>query len=144
MLDAAGRNTRASDVNLIYGMAKLMDPGSVVRESEMTIAQAIATLPQNLQAQIKSQLSATGRLDPAVRAGIMQEAFSRIQSYQGMFDQDAGFYRGITQRSKINEADVLPTFGPFEPFKSTDPTRPPQEVIDAAIEEYLRRQQGQR
>lgn len=31
MVDAAGRDNRASDVNLIYGMAKIMDPGSVER-----------------------------------------------------------------------------------------------------------------
>jgi hypothetical protein len=44
MMDAVGRDSRASDVNMIYGLAKIMDPTSVVRESEMSVAQAIATL----------------------------------------------------------------------------------------------------
>ena len=118
MSEAAGRDNRAADVNMIYGMAKLMDPGSVVRESEMTIAQAVATLPQNLQAQIKSQLQSTGRLDPAVREAIMQEAHSRVQAYAGMFNQDAKMFRGIAQRGRMNEADVIPDFGTFEPFKA--------------------------
>jgi hypothetical protein len=117
MLEAAGRDTRAADVNMIYGMAKIMDPGSVVRESEMTVAQAIATLPQQLQATVQSQLTSTGRLTPEVRAAIMQEAHSRINAYQGMFEQDAGMYRGIAQRSRMNEADVLPTFGPYDTYK---------------------------
>jgi hypothetical protein len=117
MLDAAGRDNRAADVNMIYGMAKIMDPGSVVRESEMSIAQAIATMPQQLQAAIKSQMTGDGRLTPELRQAIMQEARSRITAYQGMFDQDASMYRGIAQRNRMNEADVLPTFGPFDEYK---------------------------
>jgi hypothetical protein len=125
MLEAAGRDTRAADVNMIYGMAKIMDPGSVVRESEMTVAQAIATLPQQLQATVQSQLTSTGRLTPEVREAIMQEAHSRINAYQGMFEQDAGMYRGIAQRSRMNEADVLPAFGPYEQYKrAAKPTEP--------------------
>jgi hypothetical protein len=125
MLEAAGRDTRAADVNMIYGMAKIMDPGSVVRESEMTVAQAIATLPQQLQATVQSQLTQAGRLTPEVREAIMQEAHSRIGSYQSMFEQDAGMFRGIAQRNRMNEADVLPTFGPYEPYKrAAKPTEP--------------------
>jgi hypothetical protein len=117
MLEAAGRDTRAADVNMIYGMAKIMDPGSVVRESEMTVAQAIATLPQQLQATVQSQLQSSGRLTPEVREAIMQEAHSRIGAYQSMFDQDVSMYRGIAQRGRMNEADVLPSFGPYEQYK---------------------------
>jgi hypothetical protein len=51
----------------------------------------------------------------------MQEARSRIGAYQSMFEQDAGMYRGIAQRSRMNEADVLPTFGPFDEFKPASP-----------------------
>lgn len=125
MLEAAGRDTRAADVNLIYGMAKIMDPGSVVRESEMTVATAIATLPQQLRATVESQLTNTGRLTPDVRAAIMQEAHGRMLAYQGMFDQDAGMYRGIAQRGRMNEADVLPSFGPFDQYRpQPKPTEP--------------------
>ena len=118
MLDAAGRDNRAADVNMIYGMAKIMDPTSVVRESEMTIAQAVATLPQQLQSTVMSQLTSSGRLSPEVRAAIMQEAHSRVMAYKGMFDQDAGQYRGIAQRHRMNLADVLPDFGEFQQYKA--------------------------
>lgn len=139
MVEAAGRDNRAADVNLIYGMAKLMDPGSVVRESEMTVAQAIATLPQNLQAQIKSQIQATGRLSAEVRAELMQEAHSRVRAYADMFNRDATQFRGIAERNRMNVDDVLPDFGTFEPFK------PPQRADDGgadlqkALEEARRR-----
>ena len=117
MLEAAGRNDRASDVNMIYGMAKLMDPGSVVRESEMTIAQAIATLPEQLRNTVQSQITSQGRLSPEVREGIMREAYSRMGAYKQMFDQDADMYRGIIGRRGMNESDVLPGFKEFKEYK---------------------------
>lgn len=119
MVEAAGRDNRASDVNMIYGMAKLMDPGSVVRESEMTIAQAVATLPEGLRAAVMSQLQGTGRLSPDVRTAIMEEAHSRVQAYQHMFSQDTGMYGGIADRSRINREDVIPSFGQFERFQAS-------------------------
>lgn len=117
MLEAAGRNDRASDVNLIYGMAKLMDPGSVVRESEMTVAQAIATLPEQLRNTVQSEITSKGRLSPDVREGIMREAYSRMGAYKQMYDQDADMYRGIIGRRGMNEADVLPGFKEFKEYK---------------------------
>lgn len=127
MVEAAGRDNRAADLNMVYGMAKLMDPGSVVREGEMSLAQAVSTLPQQLQASILSQLSGSGRLSPDVRQALMTEAHSRVQSYKTMFDQDAGMYRGILQRQRMNEADVLPAFGPFQQF--TAPKAAPQPQV---------------
>lgn len=123
MAEAAGRDNRAADVNMIYGMAKIMDPGSVVRESEMSVAQAIATIPQRLQAEVKSQIEQTGRLTPQLRQDIMQEARSRIQSYKGMFDQDSGMYRGIAERGRYDPRDVIPDFGTFDEWKA--PTAAP-------------------
>lgn len=118
MVDAAGRDNRAADVNLIYGMAKIMDPGSVVRESEMSVAQAIATLPQRLQAEVKSQVEKTGRLTPELRQDIMQEANSRIKSYNFQFEQDAGMTRGIAERNRMDVRDVIPDFGKFDEWKA--------------------------
>lgn len=139
MVSAAGRDTRAADVNLIYGLAKIMDPNSVVRESEMTVAQAVATLPQYLQAQVQSQIQGTGRLDKDVRAAIMEEAHSRIGSYQSMFDQDAGMYRGIAQRQRLNPEDVVPKFGPFDPYQPAPPGGSPPPPSPQDIDAEMRR-----
>lgn len=117
MTEAAGRDTRAADVNLIYGLAKIMDPGSVVRESEMTVAQAVATLPQQLKATIESQLSSTGRLTPEVREAIMQEAHGRMGAYSTEFGQVTDMFRGIAKRRRILEEDVIPNFGEFKPWE---------------------------
>jgi hypothetical protein len=132
MLEAAGRNTRSADVNLIYGMAKIMDPTSVVRESEMTVAQAIATLPDRLQQGARSLLNSEGRLSDEVRKGIMTEAYSRMNSYKGLFDTDTKLYDGIVGRRGINREDVIPSFGEFKPYK------PPEKAggADGATPQY--------
>jgi hypothetical protein len=129
MTNAAGRDTRAADVNMIYGLAKIMDPASVVRESEMNVAQAVATLPQYLQANIASQLQATGRLSKEVREAIMEEAHSRVSAYRDMFDTDAKMYDGIVGRNRMNRADVIPDFGAFDPYKASAPgaVKPPSQ-----------------
>lgn len=139
MLDAANRDNRAADVNLIYGMAKIMDPGSVVRESEMTVAQAVATLPEQLKAAVFSQLEGKGRLSPDVRDAIMQEAHSRVNSYRSLFDEDTGMYRGIAERNRMNTADVLPSFGELPAY-----ARPVAPAAAPAIDDLLKKYGGQR
>lgn len=116
MSEAASRDTRAADLNMIYGMAKIMDPGSVVREGEMTMAQAIGTLPQRLQAMISSQLNETGRLTLGIRKEIMDEAFGRTQQYASEYQREADWMRGVATRNRMHPDDVVPTFGEFSPW----------------------------
>jgi hypothetical protein len=142
MRGAADRDNRAADLNLIYGFGKIMDPGSVVRESEMTMAQKINTLPEYLRATVESQLSGSGRLSPEVRAQILAEAHGRVTAYKGEFDRDATRFKGIAERSRINPADVLPEFGSFEPW--TPPKKagaeagatPTPAAIDDLVKKY--------
>ena len=84
----------------------------------MSVAQAIATLPQRLQSEVKSQIAATGRLSPEVRQGLIEEAHSRLNSYKGSFDLDANQYRGIVDRNRMDARDIIPDFGEFPEWKA--------------------------
>lgn len=119
MVEAAGQNDRAADLNLIYGFATVMDPDSVVRGEEMTMVKAIATLPEQLKNTVASQLDGAGQLSPEVREALMRQARSRVTAYQGQFDHDMKQYRGIAQRGRMNEEDVIPSFGAFQEYKAT-------------------------
>lgn len=121
MLDTAGRNTKASDLNLVYGLGKIMDPGSVVREGEMIMVKNSAGMSEQLIGAINA-LNGGAALTPETRQALMQEAHSRMQSYQQLFDQDMGQYDGIIQRRGMNRPDVIPEFGAFEPYKA--PAKP--------------------
>jgi soluble lytic murein transglycosylase-like protein len=147
MVDSAGRNSRASDLNLVYGLGKIFDPGSVVREGEMVMVKNTAGIPDWLVGTINS-LNGGAALTPETRKAIMAEAFSRMQSYQQLFDQESGMYRGVAERNRMRPEDVIPQFGPFAPWEpqpapvSTQPTQPTQPVKptrEQAIEELKRR-----
>jgi hypothetical protein len=120
MVDAAGRDNKASDLNLVYGLGKIMDPTSVVREGEMVMVKDTAALPQWLQGQI-SALNGGGRLTPETRRAIMQEAYGRLQSYEQQYNQDADFYRGIAKKRRMDPDEVVPGFGAFTPWQPAPP-----------------------
>jgi hypothetical protein len=110
MAETADRDSRASDLNLVYGLGKIMDPGSVVREGEMVMVKNTASLPDWLLGSINS-LNGGQALLPETRNAIMQEAYSRMQSYEDLFSQDTQMYRGIAGKRGMDPADVIPDFG---------------------------------
>jgi len=125
MADAAGRNTKAADLNMVYGLGKIMDPGSVVREGEIQMANNAQGWQEKLNGII-GQINNEGGLTPAGRQALMAEAHSRIQSYKMMYDQDAERYKGIATRNRANPEDVVHNFGEFQPW--TAPKSAPIEI----------------
>ena len=115
MAETAGRSTKASDLNLVYGLGKIMDPTSVVREGEMVMVKNTASLPDWLQGAIAS-LNGGAALTPETRQAIMNEAYGRVQGYDQAFQQDASMYTGIAERNRMNLADILPDFGKYQPW----------------------------
>lgn len=72
--DAAGDNA------LIYAYAKAMDPGSVVRESEMTMAGSAGSWLESAAANLKKQLGVEGggQLSPDVRSKLRREMLGKV------------------------------------------------------------------
>lgn len=133
MYEAASRNSKAADLNLVYGLGKIMDPGSVVREGEMLMAKNTAGLSETLMGAINS-LNGGAALTPDTRIALMKEAKGRFDSYRGAFENDAKQYLGIAERNRINPADVVPEVPQFEAFDRQGPAVPPdlQQQIAAA------------
>lgn len=116
MLETAGRNTKASDLNLVYGLGKIMDPTSVVREGEMIMVTNSAGMSEKLLGAINA-LNGGAALTPETRQALMQESYSRMNTYKGQFDQDMQQYRGIVNRRGFNADDVIPNIGDFSPYE---------------------------
>ena len=123
MSEAAGRNSRASDLNLVYGLGKIMDPTSVVREGEMVMVQNTSSLPDWLVGQINA-LNGGASLTPETRQAIMQEAYGRMSSYDTAMQSDISQYRDLAGRYNINEADIIPNLGAFTPYQAQDAADP--------------------
>jgi hypothetical protein len=116
MHETAGRNSKASDLNLVYGLGKIMDPTSVVREGEMIMVKNSAGMSEQLLGAINA-LNGGAALTPETRQALMQEAYSRMNTYKGQFDQDMQQYRGIVSRRGYNADDVIPNVGEFSPYE---------------------------
>jgi hypothetical protein len=133
MAETAGRNSKASDLNLVYGLGKIMDPTSVVREGEMVMVKNTASLPDWLQGAIAS-LNGGAALTPETRQAIMTEAYGRVKGYNDEFTQNMGQYEGIVQRNGINRADVIPDVDKFEPWKAEATPGGPAQI--KSVEDY--------
>lgn len=134
MLETAGTNSKASDLNLVYGLGKIFDPNSVVREGEMVMVKNTASLPDWLIGTANA-LNGGQALTPETRAAILKEAYNRIQSYKALYDQDAATYRGIAERNRMNPADVVQDFGEFKPYVPAS-AAPSPAAIDDLVKKY--------
>lgn len=120
MLETQGTDSKASDLNLVYGLGKIFDPTSVVREGEMVMVKNTASLPDWLVGSINS-LNGGARLQPETRKAILAEAKIRAGQYYDMVQQDIAPYRGIAQRFNMHPDDIIP---PIRPLAGTPATAP--------------------
>ncbi len=108
MQETAGRNDRISDLNLVYGLAKLMDPTSVVREGEQIMVRNAQGLPDWLKGMINGANGGSAFV-PEQRARIMREAESRVSSYKQQYDGIAQQFTERAQRFGLDPRNVLTT-----------------------------------
>jgi hypothetical protein len=106
MQDAMKRDNAAADLNIVYGIAKLMDPASVVRESETAMAIKSGSPAEQFQGTFNYILGG-GRLTPETRARLFNEARSRAQSHQSAYDDIASQFTQIAKRGGVNPEDVI-------------------------------------
>jgi len=103
--DATTRPTRAADLNLVYAFAKLMDPDSVVRESETGAVVATQSVMDRVGSYI-GQLNGQAMLNPAARAKLIAELDSRFNSLKSSYDAHEEAYKGISERNGLNFDNV--------------------------------------
>lgn len=117
MTDAAGRDTKASDLNLIYGLGKIMDPGSVVREGELKMANDTQGVSDKLIGMWNA-VNGGARLTPQSRASLMAEAYGRMQAFEGEYGAVRSHYTDIAKRNRMNPDDVVQGIEPVKPWQA--------------------------
>jgi hypothetical protein len=97
----------AGDLSLIFNFMKMLDPGSVVRESEFNNAATAAPLLQRYGLEKYSRLWKGEKLTTDQRADFVKRArniFSEIREQKNEID---GLYRGRAKRYGIPDSDIL-------------------------------------
>lgn len=133
MLNSKGVNSAAADLDFVYGVAKIFDPESVVREGEMKLVGKAQSIPEEIKALMGAVVSGQARLSPEARDRILQVAQTRMTELRGAYDTRIEPYRGIAKRNQMNEADILPTLQDMPEFKSTAPPLPPAGVVPTMV-----------
>lgn len=96
----------AGDLQIVYNFAKIMDPGSVVRESEVEMSQGTGGLGERINGMIRG-LRNGGRLPREVRQRLIQEMENRISSYEAPYNQTRKQYWHLADRYGFSPDAVI-------------------------------------
>lgn len=108
----------AVDQAIITIFNKMLDPTSVVRESEYARSAEDQGLVSRGRSLI-SRIQAGGRLNPVERKAIVDMARRFMDVHDKRFKANADKFRGIAERNKLNPEDVVIEAGK-EPAESED------------------------
>lgn len=110
----------AGDLALLFNYMKMLDPGSVVRESEFATAARAGSLPDVIQAQANRVLSGE-RLTSGMRNDFVNKAHGLMVRQQNQYQKIQTQYSNIAKRMKIDPQNVIIDF-----------TAPPEESAPPA------------
>lgn len=108
--DAASRNTTQSDINIVYGLAKLYDPTSVVREGEYATVANSPNIPERVKGYAQ-YLQGGGKLSPETKNQILAEAQGRIGTYEAEARKAKGSFEQIAKTRGMNPGAVFADMG---------------------------------
>ena len=104
-----------ADLDFVYGMAKIFDPGSVVRESEMGMVIDSQSMPATIKGRLEKILNGEAVLQPQARKDLVRAAATRVQEYRTQAESEGQFFTDLATRNKIDPMDVV---RPLEPMTS--------------------------
>jgi hypothetical protein len=129
--------TNQQDINIIYAFAKLMDPGSVVRESEVKLASSSGTVLDTIGGLFQKLTTGGGTMTPDVRQAIIDTLQNRMQQYKSGKDMMDRFYREkVAPASGLNPDEVIPptmeptTYNRDEFLRAKPPSSVPRRAAD--------------
>jgi hypothetical protein len=110
VIKAAKINNPQADINLVYGLAKLYDPASVVREGEYSTIANSQAIPEWIKGMAQ-RLVGGGRLTDATKKQIVEQASIRLNSYQSEVDGARRGYDEIARRGGLDPQNVFVPIG---------------------------------
>lgn len=97
---AAEKPDAASDLSLIFGYMKMLDPGSTVREGEFANAQNAAGIPDRI-ANMYNRSMKGERLNPDQRTQFVNQSKNLFESHKTAYDTAVQEYRAVAEMTGI-------------------------------------------
>lgn len=110
IIASADDPSAAGDLALIFNYMKLLDPGSVVRESEFATAQNAGGVDEMTRAWW-NRLKSGERLDPNVRADFLKRAEKLYYDAEKQYGGTVERYRGAAEGYGFDPARTIPDAG---------------------------------
>lgn len=94
MLESARKapDTPAGDLDLIYAVGKVLDPGSVVREGELSLVIKSGTPMEQFNGYVRAIGAGKGRLPPAQRAKLVAMLEGRVGELASGYQRSKALY----------------------------------------------------
>jgi hypothetical protein len=112
--DAATREdpSRYNDINLVYAFAKMLDPNSVVRETEYGMVIEAGGIEQRIY-RWGSVINGQSAFNNETRRQILREANGRYSSARESYDVFADSYRDLARNAGVRPEMVVPPLPRF-------------------------------
>jgi len=109
ILSGAENPSAASDLSLIFNFMKMLDPGSVVRESEFKNAESSGSFSEGVQNTLSKFWD--GERLTTTRADFLGQAMKIYESQLPQYKTVVSDFTGIADRNQVNSANVVLTQG---------------------------------
>jgi hypothetical protein len=120
--------TGAGDMSLLYNYVKLLDPTSVVRESEFAAAAASGSFGERVQTAVNKVMTGQ-RLSTDLRKDFITEANNLYKAQKAGADRIKDQYTNMAKRAKLNPEDVIVDYA-ASPVLTGITSNIPQAAID--------------
>jgi len=108
---ATGQHTATSDMSLVYGLMKMQDPGSTVREGEYASAENAKGVPDYMR-NMYNKVKDGAILSDRQREQFLQTAGSIANAQRSVFTGTVKRYSDMAKRQGVDPADIV--FDPYE------------------------------
>ena len=117
-INAVAKNpSPAGDLSLIFSYMKVLDPSSVVRESEQAMATNAAGVPERIR-NLYNKLLIGESLSPKMRQDYISKAQTLANQKRRSFEADIRDYSAISRRFGLDPRNIAIGTDPIEPPKS--------------------------
>jgi hypothetical protein len=123
--DAATREdpSRYNDINLVYAFAKMLDPNSVVRETEYGMVIEAGGVEQRVY-RWGSVINGRSAFNDQTRREILREAEGRYNSTREAYDVQADAFRELARTAGVRPEMVIPPVPRIAPAQTRPQNRP--------------------